>query len=151
MGRDVANDIEFIMGTSTLGAAFVGAMTAHNLQFRTSNTTGWSILASNSSLVSGTDGATANNLVTAGYISAGRGMFGSTSGSAILESTVPYSSISGSANIKTTGSSTTVVAVSGSAFDNITVGSRITANGQTVTVFAKASSTSITVSSAALS
>jgi len=37
MGRDVTNNIEFVMGTSTLGEAFAGAMTAHDMSLRTDN------------------------------------------------------------------------------------------------------------------
>jgi len=37
MGRDVTNDIEFIMGTSTDGGVFAGAMTAHDMWLRTNN------------------------------------------------------------------------------------------------------------------
>jgi hypothetical protein len=37
LGRDVTNDIEFIMGTSSEGAAFIGAMTNHNLHIRSNN------------------------------------------------------------------------------------------------------------------
>lgn len=37
MGRDVTNDIEFIMGTSSSGVAFAGAMTAHDFALRTNN------------------------------------------------------------------------------------------------------------------
>ena len=40
MGRDMTNDIEFIMGTSTVGEAFAGSMTAHDLDFRTGNKRG---------------------------------------------------------------------------------------------------------------
>ncbi len=39
MGRDTTNDIEFIMGTSSLGTTFAGSMTAHDFQLRTNNTT----------------------------------------------------------------------------------------------------------------
>lgn len=39
LGRDVTNNIEFAMGTSSLGAAFAGSMTNHNLHLRTSNDT----------------------------------------------------------------------------------------------------------------
>lgn len=44
MGRDLTNNIEFIMGTSTLGAAFAGAMTDHELHLRTNNVTRITIL-----------------------------------------------------------------------------------------------------------
>lgn len=37
-GRDVTNDIEFLMGTSTLGLGFGGTVTAHPFQIRTTNT-----------------------------------------------------------------------------------------------------------------
>ena len=37
MGRDVTNNIEFIMGSSNQGAAFAGSMTAHDFQLRTEN------------------------------------------------------------------------------------------------------------------
>ncbi|MCC6458060.1 MAG: hypothetical protein IT328_24105 [Caldilineaceae bacterium] len=40
MGRDVTNDIEFLVGTSTVGAAFLGAMTDHDLLFRAGNGAG---------------------------------------------------------------------------------------------------------------
>lgn len=36
-GRDVANDIEFIMGTSIAGEVFMGSMTNHSLSVRTAN------------------------------------------------------------------------------------------------------------------
>lgn len=39
MGRDVVNDIEFVMGTSSNGSAFAGSMTSHDFQLRTNNTT----------------------------------------------------------------------------------------------------------------
>jgi hypothetical protein len=39
MGRDVTNNIEFIMGTSFLGTTFAGSMTAHDFQLRTNNNT----------------------------------------------------------------------------------------------------------------
>ena len=39
MGRDVTNNIEFIMGTTVAGASFAGSMTNHNFQLRTNNTT----------------------------------------------------------------------------------------------------------------
>ncbi|MFA5872287.1 MAG: tail fiber domain-containing protein [Parcubacteria group bacterium] len=39
LGRDVTNNIEFIMGTSSAGTAFAGAMTAHDFQLRTNNVT----------------------------------------------------------------------------------------------------------------
>jgi hypothetical protein len=37
LGRDVANDIEYAMGISIFGYAFLGAMTGHDLRFRTNN------------------------------------------------------------------------------------------------------------------
>jgi hypothetical protein len=37
MGRDVTNNIEYAMGVSILGGAFIGTMTAHDLWFRTDN------------------------------------------------------------------------------------------------------------------
>lgn len=37
MGRDVTNDIEFIMGISSLGEAFAGSVTNHNFSLRTNN------------------------------------------------------------------------------------------------------------------
>src|SRR5262245_24505812 len=37
MGRDVTNNIEYIMGTSTLGSAFAGSMTNHRFEIRTNN------------------------------------------------------------------------------------------------------------------
>lgn len=43
-GRDVTNDIEFIMGTSDIGGAFVGAMSNHDLWLRTNNITRLTIL-----------------------------------------------------------------------------------------------------------
>jgi len=38
-GRDVTNDIEFLMGTSTTGVAFAGSITTHPFQIRTENET----------------------------------------------------------------------------------------------------------------
>lgn len=38
LGRDITNDIEFIMGTSTLGAGFGGTSSNHPFQIRTNNT-----------------------------------------------------------------------------------------------------------------
>jgi len=43
MGRDLTNDIEFIMGTSILGASFAGSVTDHDFQLRTNNVTNWTI------------------------------------------------------------------------------------------------------------
>ncbi len=37
VGRDVTHDIEYAMGVSIYGGAFIGAMTAHDLWFRTNN------------------------------------------------------------------------------------------------------------------
>lgn len=39
VGRDITNDIEFIMGTSNAGVVFMGSMTNHALQFRINNST----------------------------------------------------------------------------------------------------------------
>ncbi len=39
LGRDVTNNISFIMGSSSQGAAFAGSMTNHELQLRTNNNT----------------------------------------------------------------------------------------------------------------
>lgn len=50
MGRDVTNDIEFTMGTSTLGAAFVAAATLHPLQFRTNNITRFTLSSAGTQL-----------------------------------------------------------------------------------------------------
>lgn len=36
-GRDVTNDIDFVMGTSIIGEAFAGAMTADDMSLRTNN------------------------------------------------------------------------------------------------------------------
>jgi len=37
-GRDVTNDIDFLMGTSASGMDFVGSMSNHGLDLRTNNT-----------------------------------------------------------------------------------------------------------------
>ena len=37
MGRDITNDIEFMMGTSNAGVAFAGSITNHDFQLRTNN------------------------------------------------------------------------------------------------------------------
>jgi len=37
MGRDVTNNIEFVMGTSVVGSSFVGSITNHALDLRTNN------------------------------------------------------------------------------------------------------------------
>lgn len=39
IGRDITNDIEFLMGTSTLGVGFGGTSSNHPFQIRTNNTT----------------------------------------------------------------------------------------------------------------
>lgn len=67
MGRDVTNDIEVIMGTSTSGGAFLGSMTNHPLWLRTNNATRWT-LGTDGSLKSGTDGTAAYAIATAGAI-----------------------------------------------------------------------------------
>ena len=69
MGRDVTNNIEFIMGTSTTGVVFLGSVSNHDLTFRANNTQSWSILASTKSFVSGADGTAVYNITTAGTIS----------------------------------------------------------------------------------
>ena len=55
MGRDVTGDIEFIMGTSSQGATFVGTMTAHDLHFRTLNANKMVIIHSTGNVGIGTD------------------------------------------------------------------------------------------------
>lgn len=69
LGRDVTNNIEFLFGTSVLGTTFAGSMTAHPFQLRVNNSNMWQI-GTDGSLVSGTTGATAYNITTAGTISA---------------------------------------------------------------------------------
>ena len=53
-GRDVTNDIEFVMGTSVLGVAFVGSMTNHGLDVRTNNTNAIQIDTSQNCTFTGT-------------------------------------------------------------------------------------------------
>ncbi len=53
-GRDITNDIEFIMGTSNQGLAFAGAMTAHDFQLRTNNTARMTIKAGTGNVGIGT-------------------------------------------------------------------------------------------------
>ncbi len=74
LGRDVTNDIEFVMGTSASGAAVAGSLTAHDFWLRTANTNRLEIINStaNVNIVSGalqfagttviTSGRAANNL-----------------------------------------------------------------------------------------
>ena len=65
MGRDVTNDIEFIIGTSSTGAAFSGSVTNHPLQLRTNNTTKFTIGTDGTpTLSAGTDGTLAGILNT---------------------------------------------------------------------------------------
>lgn len=54
MGRDVTNNIEFIMGTSNVGGAFLGSMTGHDLWFRTNNSTKMTIVNSTGKVGIGT-------------------------------------------------------------------------------------------------
>lgn len=68
VGRDVTNDIEFAMGVSATGVAFVGAMTAHDLSLRTGNTSHWTVDDTNGNFISGTDGTAANSIITIGDI-----------------------------------------------------------------------------------
>lgn len=55
MTRDATNDIEGLMGTSTVGAVFFGAMTAHDLQLRTANVTRMTVKDSTGNVGIGTD------------------------------------------------------------------------------------------------
>lgn len=55
-GRDTTNDIEFIMGASTEGGVFAGAMTAHDYWLRTDNTTRLTIKATTGRIGIGTAG-----------------------------------------------------------------------------------------------
>lgn len=58
VGRDVTNDIEYAMGVSILGGAFVGSMTAHDLWFRTNNVTRMTIKSTTGYVGIGTTDAT---------------------------------------------------------------------------------------------
>jgi len=52
-GRDITNDIEFIMGTSNVGLAFLGSMSNHDLDFRTGNNQDWFLDYSDSGSLKG--------------------------------------------------------------------------------------------------
>jgi len=54
-GRDTTNDIEFIMGTSTLGGAFAGSVTSHDFWLRTNNKNKVAIKATTGNVGIGTD------------------------------------------------------------------------------------------------
>ncbi|NLG06644.1 MAG: site-specific integrase, partial [Candidatus Pacebacteria bacterium] len=54
LGRDVTNDIEFIMGTSTTGGAFAGSMTNHDFWLRTNNVSRMTIQAGTGNIGIGT-------------------------------------------------------------------------------------------------
>jgi hypothetical protein len=54
MGKDVTNDIEFIMGISSSGEAFAGAMTSHDFSLRTNNTNRVTIKATTGNVGIGT-------------------------------------------------------------------------------------------------
>ncbi|MCC6457286.1 MAG: tail fiber domain-containing protein [Caldilineaceae bacterium] len=54
MARDVTNNIEGLLGTSTVGVVFLGAMTAHDLELRTGNTTRVTLRNANGSMGVGT-------------------------------------------------------------------------------------------------
>ena len=76
MGRDTTNDIEFLMGTSTLGQAFAGSVTSHGFGLRTNNTNRLYIAANGSDTLISTRlgiGATSSNynfnVVGNGYFS----------------------------------------------------------------------------------
>jgi hypothetical protein len=59
MGRDVTNDIEFVMGTSVVGEVFAGAMTAHDMSLRTNNTDRLTVKATTGNVGIGTTTPTA--------------------------------------------------------------------------------------------
>lgn len=52
--RDITNDIELLFGTSTTGVGFMGSMSAHDMQFRTTNSTKMTIQASSGNVGIGT-------------------------------------------------------------------------------------------------
>jgi hypothetical protein len=58
VGRDVVNDIEYAMGVSVAGGAFIGAMTAHDLWFRTNNQNRLTIKANTGNIGIGTTSPT---------------------------------------------------------------------------------------------
>lgn len=83
MGRDVLNDIEFMMGVSaTEGNPFIGSITNHRLSLRTNSTTQWSISTAGH-LLSGLDGTSSKNITTAGNASFGKVGIGTAAGSTI--------------------------------------------------------------------
>lgn len=83
MGRDVVNDIEFMMGVSaTEGNPFVGSITNHRLSLRTNSTTQWSISTAGH-LLSGLDGTSSKNITTAGNGSFGKIGIGTSAGATI--------------------------------------------------------------------
>jgi len=54
-GKDVTNDIEFLMGTSASGGVFAGAMTSHDFWLRTDNVNRMTILKSSGYVGIGTE------------------------------------------------------------------------------------------------
>jgi hypothetical protein len=64
-GRDIANDIEFIMGVSSTGQAFAGAMTNNSFDLRTNNT---------SNLLLSASGVWTNNLLASSGITRAVGL-----------------------------------------------------------------------------
>ncbi len=71
MGRDVTNDIEFIMGTSSLGAAFAGSTTSHDFELRTGNSAKITIQHSTGFVGMGTSSPTQKLSVSGGISTTG--------------------------------------------------------------------------------
>ena len=115
VGRDVTNDIEFIMGTSTAGASFVGSYTAHDLQFRTNNSTQMILKNSSGNVGIGTTVPVGLLNVSGGYVRIGNGgtnTNATSSGEAYVQGDLEvdgtiYGSLSGNASTVTTNANLT--------------------------------------------
>jgi hypothetical protein len=123
MGRDVTNDIEFIMGTSSFGEAFAGAMTAHDMSLRTNNTNRLTIKATSGNVGIGTTNPT--SLLSVGSSSQFQV---NSSGNIVSIGGVGHSIDNNSGNLRLNSNSSTI-----ELNDNVTFAGTTTLNGQTYT------------------
>ncbi|MFA7285699.1 MAG: hypothetical protein WC011_02535 [Candidatus Paceibacterota bacterium] len=132
LGRDVTNDIEFIMGTSTAGGAFAGAMTSHPFWLRTDNQTRLTILNTSGNV--GVGDTSPASLFTVGS----GDLFQVNSSGAIVAATgitssgtVTLSSISGSTQCLQVNSSGVVSGTGSTCGGGLTVGTTAISSGGT--------------------
>jgi len=115
LGRDVTNNIEFIMGTSITGVGFAGTLSAHDFQIRTANSARVTVQNSSGNVGIGTTVPVGLLNVSGGYVRIGNGgtnTNATSSGEAYVQGDLEvdgtiYGSLSGNASTVTTNANLT--------------------------------------------